>query len=101
MRHAWVLLALCACGRPMARSLADTGAIGSADAGVISADAGAASTDAGVVSTDPGPGADGGPGMRAPSLAGCPMFPPGNEWNRDVSSDPVDPHSADYLAFMG
>lgn len=29
------------------------------------------------------------------------MFPGDNEWNRDVSADPVDPHSADYLAFMG
>jgi hypothetical protein len=29
------------------------------------------------------------------------MFPTDNAWNRDVSWDPVDPHSADYLAFMG
>ena len=29
------------------------------------------------------------------------MFPLDNEWNRDVSGDPVDTHSADYLAFMG
>lgn len=29
------------------------------------------------------------------------MFPAGDTWNRDVSGDPVDPHSADYLAFMG
>jgi hypothetical protein len=29
------------------------------------------------------------------------MFPSDNPWNRDVSWDPVDPHSADYLAFMG
>ena len=29
------------------------------------------------------------------------MFPADNAWNRDVSSDPIDPHSADYLAFMG
>ena len=29
------------------------------------------------------------------------MFPLSNAWNRDVSGDPVDPHSADYLAFMG
>ena len=27
------------------------------------------------------------------------MFPTDNAWNREVSSDPVDPHSADYLAF--
>ena len=29
------------------------------------------------------------------------MFPAGSEWNRDVSADAADPHSADYLAFMG
>ena len=29
------------------------------------------------------------------------MFPAGDEWNRDVSSEPVDPRSGAYLAFMG
>ncbi len=29
------------------------------------------------------------------------MFPADSAWNRDVSADQVDPHSADYLAFMG
>ena len=29
------------------------------------------------------------------------MFPAEHAWNRDVSGDPVDPHSDDYLAFMG
>jgi hypothetical protein len=29
------------------------------------------------------------------------MFPADNAWNRDVSGEPVDPHSADYLDFMG
>lgn len=29
-----------------------------------------------------------------------PRVPADNEWNRDVSADPVDPHSADYLASM-
>src|SRR2546425_4381320 len=77
MRIGWVLLALSACGGSMARSLSDA-----ADAGVIAA--GDAGVDAGV-----------------PSLAGCPVFPLGNAWNRDVSSEPVDPHSADYIAFMG
>ena len=28
------------------------------------------------------------------------MFPPTHAYNRDVSGDPVDPRSADYLAFM-
>ena len=46
---------------------------------------------------------DGGPVVSAsgaPLIAGCPLFPPDNDWNRDVSADPVDPHSADYLARM-
>jgi hypothetical protein len=29
------------------------------------------------------------------------MFPRESEWNRDVSGDPVDPRSSQYLAFMG
>lgn len=29
------------------------------------------------------------------------MFPADNQWNRDVSADARDPHSAEYLAFMG
>ena len=29
------------------------------------------------------------------------MFPAADEWNRDVSSDPTDPRSSAYLAFMG
>ena len=32
-----------------------------------------------------------------PSVAGCPVFPPDNPWNRDVSNDPVDPNSAAYV----
>jgi hypothetical protein len=28
------------------------------------------------------------------------VFPPESAWNRDISSDPVDPHSADYLWAM-
>jgi hypothetical protein len=35
-----------------------------------------------------------------PSLAGCPMFPADNAWNRDVSNDPVDPDSGAYIAAM-
>ena len=89
----------------MGRSLADAGIAGSDDAGIAgSGDAGIdGSGDAGAVpSADGGTGgADGGVGVRRPSLAGCPVFPLDNAWNRDVSSDPVDSHSADYLAFMG
>jgi hypothetical protein len=29
------------------------------------------------------------------------MFPADNPWNRDISAEPVDPHSAEYLAYMG
>ncbi|HEU5089516.1 MAG TPA: hypothetical protein VFT99_18800, partial [Roseiflexaceae bacterium] len=32
------------------------------------------------------------------TLGGCPVFPPDNPWNRDVSHDPVDPNSNSYIA---
>lgn len=32
-----------------------------------------------------------------PTVGGCPVFPAGDAWNRDVSGDPVDPQSATYL----
>jgi hypothetical protein len=35
-----------------------------------------------------------------PVIAGCPVFPPDNEWNRIVAYDPVDPDSDAYLAKM-
>jgi hypothetical protein len=53
----------------------------------------AAPPDAGSPSATP-------PDAGSPTVAGCPIFPPDNEWNRDVSGDPVDPHSSDYLAHM-
>lgn len=34
----------------------------------------------------------------SPTIAGCPVFPPDNPWNRDISNDPVDPNSAHYIA---
>ncbi|HWI22146.1 MAG TPA: hypothetical protein VNT22_05965 [Baekduia sp.] len=34
-------------------------------------------------------------------IAGCPVFPASNAWNRDVSKLPVDPRSADYIASIG
>jgi hypothetical protein len=89
MRIGWVLLALSACGGPVARSLSDAvdaGAVATGDAGVLAA------VDAGVDARAP---------SRGPTLAGCPVFPIENAWNTDISSEPVDPHSADYLAFMG
>jgi hypothetical protein len=36
-----------------------------------------------------------------PSIAGCPVFPADNPWNRDVSRDPVDPRSDAYIASIG
>ena len=37
---------------------------------------------------------------REPSVAGCQIFPSNNPWNTDISSLPVDPNSAAYLASM-
>ncbi len=53
--------------------------------------------DAGTIAAAPIVAADAG----TPTLAGCPMFPAEDPWNTDISAEPVDPHSADYLAFMG
>lgn len=39
-----------------------------------------------------------GPGTR---LAGCPVFPPGNAWNRDISRARVHPLSSRYIASIG
>jgi hypothetical protein len=50
--------------------------------------------DAGFPEVDPPPVT----GDATPSLAGCPMLPPDNAWNRDISNDPVDPLSAQYIA---
>lgn len=36
----------------------------------------------------------------SPMVGPCAVFPSTNEWNRDVSADPVDPNSANYLASM-
>ena len=55
----------------------------------------------------PGPSQPGGtkPASETPQAAGgdlgkCPLFPPGNAWNQDVSNAPVDPMSATWLASM-
>ena len=41
--------------------------------------------------------------LAASTLGGPlpPLFPPGNWWNLDVSSAPVDPGSAGYISFIG
>ena len=35
---------------------------------------------------------------RGPRIGGCPVFPASDAWNRDVSRDPVDPRSDEYVA---
>ncbi len=36
----------------------------------------------------------------SPKIGRCFVFPPDNPWNRDISNDPVDPNSVNYLASM-
>ncbi len=36
--------------------------------------------------------------LGVPVIAGCGVFPPDNPWNRDISNDPVDSNSANYIA---
>ena len=40
-------------------------------------------------------------GASGPTIAGCPVFPPDNAWNTDVSNLPVDTHSSAWLANSG
>jgi hypothetical protein len=35
------------------------------------------------------------------TIGGCPLFPAGNIWNRDISSLPVHPNSANFIASIG
>jgi hypothetical protein len=44
-----------------------------------------------------------GPGVPGPgtALAGCPVFPRDNAWNRDVSKAPLDPRSDAYVRSIG
>ena len=37
---------------------------------------------------------------NGPQISGCPIFPSDNPWNRDISNDPVDPNSNNYIAHM-
>jgi len=46
-----------------------------------------------VVTPPPSP-----PRSAAPTIAGCPVFPSDNAWNKDVSKAAVDPRSAGYIA---
>jgi hypothetical protein len=38
------------------------------------------------------------PPSTPPVIAGCTVFPPDNPWNRDISGDPIDARSDEYLA---
>lgn len=37
----------------------------------------------------------------APSVGGCPLFPPNNIWNHDISKLPVHPNSAHFIKSIG
>ncbi len=39
-------------------------------------------------------------GSSVPRIAGCQVFPADNPWNRDISGDPLDSNSANYIAHM-
>jgi hypothetical protein len=38
--------------------------------------------------------------VSLPQISGCAVFPVDNPWNRDISNDPVDPNSNNYIASM-
>jgi hypothetical protein len=38
--------------------------------------------------------------QNQPTIGNCPVFPADNPWNRDISHDPVDPNSEDYIAHI-
>jgi hypothetical protein len=41
-----------------------------------------------------------GPDSGLPIISGCQVFPAENPWNRDISNDPLDPNSSNYIAHM-
>jgi hypothetical protein len=50
----------------------------------------------------PRAGAQSAPAERIGQLPGpLPLFPPDNWWNQDVSAAPIDPRSAQFIAFVG
>jgi hypothetical protein len=49
--------------------------------------------------SSPSPGGSGSGGGA--TLLGCPVFPPDNPWNQDISGEPVDPNSDAYIASIG
>jgi hypothetical protein len=107
LANACLIALCCACGGPAPSQRTDAAGVAPVDSDAVPADpevSDAAVADAGAADAGaPDAGApDAGPARAAgPTLAGCPMFPSDNPWNRDISGEPADPHSTDYLAFMG
>lgn len=67
----------------------DVGVDAGRDSGAVAVDAGSTVRDVPVVMGDAG---------VSPTLGGCPLFPPDNLWNRDVSADALHPQSAQIMA---
>jgi hypothetical protein len=78
---------------------------------VLSACGGGGGTGTGTLPPGPGgatatpaasaaPSATPAPAALGPMVGGCHIFPSDNPWNTDISSYPVDPNSATYLAAM-
>src|SRR5438445_176012 len=40
-------------------------------------------------------------GLLAPTIGNCTVFPPSNDWNRDITQAPIDARSSAYMAHMG
>jgi hypothetical protein len=116
---------LIACGSPHHASTAGTSAAGAASAGSSTSSESAGPSSPGtspavgdpatsgpassvptvpvanahqVSSPPPAAVAASGPGA---SIAGCSLFPADNAWRRNVSADPVDPHSAAWVSSIG
>ncbi len=87
-------LALSACGEDSKAGGAGgsgTGGSGTGGSGTGGSGTGGSGTGGNGTGGNPGPG---------PTIAGCPVFPADNEWNRDVSGDPVDPNSDAIIGYI-
>jgi hypothetical protein len=99
------LATMAACGRSSTGAAPTAGASAAADRPVGAVDVGA---DAKAVRTGPCSAAVGGPPAGCPqpppggrpTIGGCSVFPADNPWNQDVSTLPVHPNSAGYLAYV-
>jgi hypothetical protein len=90
-----LLLLLSGCGSDDSSTGAAGGGAGSSGAGGRAGSSGSAGSagKGGMSGSGGGSGSTGGP-----SLGSCRVFPADNPWNRDVSSDPVDPNSSAIIA---